>query len=92
MNRNAIERAIVLCVAAAIAVVLVALGNAADALGGGDVLAISWAGGIKAAGTLALVLTGMVHVWMVYSLSFLMGCVTAVDMPTLMMRSFSLPL
>ena len=42
--------------AAAIAVVLVALGNAADALGGGDVLAISWAGGIKAAGTLALVL------------------------------------
>ena len=29
-----------------------------------------------------LVLTGVVHVWMVYTLSFLTGCVTAVDMPT----------
>ena len=29
-----------------------------------------------------LVSTGVVHVWMVYALSFLTGCVTAVDMPT----------
>src|SRR6266542_1783420 len=30
----------------------------------------------------ALVVTGAVHVWMVYAISFFTGCVTAVDMPT----------
>ena len=38
--------------------------------------------GILAGSLWVLVATGVVQVWMVYLNSFLMGCVTAVDMPT----------
>jgi len=37
---------------------------------------------VPAATLWVLVITGTVEVWMVYALSFLSGCVTAVDMPT----------